>query len=197
MSIDPWPIVDGEPYRKSTGHDFVDPPIDKGVNMPERFARDTREKVRRAAELAEAENASMVEVEHLLSALVDPITDSLGQHLNTAGLSAPAIRAARDREFHSALALVGVDTHGPSPSAAPRQRGGRTTSFGPSAKLSLERTLSIAAESGQRRITTTLLATATATATATVRADVGIMPRLLDELGTNGNDLEQLLLGSL
>jgi len=66
--------------------------------MPERFARDTREKVRRAAELAEAENASMVEVEHLLSALVDPITDSLGQHLNTAGLSAPAIRAARDRE---------------------------------------------------------------------------------------------------
>jgi len=158
--------------------------------MPERFARGTREKVRRAAELAEAENASMVEVEHLLTALVDPITDLLGQRLETAGLSAPAIRAARDREFHSALALVGVDTERPSPSAAPRQRRGRTTSFGLSAKLALERTLSIAAESGQRRITTTHLAT------AIIRADVGIMPRLLDELGTNGNDLEQLLLGS-
>jgi len=192
VSIDLWLIVDGEPYRKSAGHDFVDPPIENGVNMPERFARGTREKVRRAAELAEAENASMVEVEHLLTALVDPITDSLGQRLETAGLSAPAIRAARDREFHSALALVGVDTERPSPSAAPRQRRGRTTSFGPSAKLALERTLSIAAESGQRRITTTT----THLATAIVRADVGIMPRLLDELGTNGNDLEQLLLGS-
>ena len=168
----------------------MDPPIENGANMPERFARDTREKVRRAAELAEAENASMVEVEHLLTALVDPITDSVGQHLNIAGLSAPAIRDARDREFHSALALVGVRTTRPSPSAAPRQRRGRTTSFGPSAKLALERTLSIAAGSGQRRITNTHLAI------AIVRADVGIMPRLLDELGTNSHDLEQLLLGT-
>lgn len=155
--------------------------------MFERFTGDTREKVRRAAELAEAENASIVEVEHLLTALVDPATDHVGKLLETAGIATPTIRAARDREFRSALALVGVDTQRPSPSAAPRQRRGRTTSFGPSAKLALERTLSIAAESGQRRITNTHLAL------AIIGTDVGIMPRLLNELGTNRADVEHLL----
>ena len=155
--------------------------------MFERFASDTHEKVRRAAELAEAENASIVEVEHLLAALVDPVTDSVGQLLETAGASGPAIRAARDREFQTALALVGVQTQRPSPSAAPRQRRGRSTSFGPSAKLALERTLAIATDSDERRITTRHLAL------AIVGADVGIMPRLLMELGINRAEIERLL----
>jgi len=155
--------------------------------MFERFASGTRDKVRRAAELAEAENASMVEVEHLFTALVDPVTDSVGELLESAGITALAIRSARDREFCSALALAGVDTRRPAPGAAPRQRRGRTTSFGPSAKLALERTLVIAADSGDRRITTASLAL------AIVRADVGIMPRLLKEFGSSGVEIEQLL----
>jgi ATP-dependent Clp protease ATP-binding subunit ClpA len=155
--------------------------------MLERFAGATREKVRRAAELAEQEQASMVEVEHLLTALVDPVTDSVGRVLEAAGISGGSIRAARDREFRSALALVGVETGRPAPGAAPRQRRGRTTRFAPSAKLALERTLESAAATGQRRITNGTLVR------AIISADVGIMPRLLDELGTNRERIAAML----
>ena len=155
--------------------------------MFERFAGATREKVRRAAELAEEELASMVEVEHLLTALVDPVTDSVGRALWSAGVSSRSIRAARDREFHSALSHVGVETGRPSPAAAARQRRGRTTRFAPSAKLALERTLESAAATGQRRITNANLVL------AIISAEVGIVPRLLDELGTSREELAELL----
>lgn len=155
--------------------------------MFERFARVTKAKVRRAAELAEAEQASMVEVEHLLTALVDPVTDPVGMMLESVGITPQRLREARDREFRSALALVGVETRRPSPATSPRQRRGRTTRFAPSAKLALERTLEVATATGVRRITNECLLL------AIVGAEVGIMPRLLDELGTSREQLEALL----
>lgn len=156
--------------------------------MFERFDPDTREKVRRASELAEAEQASMVEVEHLLTALVDPASDSIGQILESVGVSSESIRAARDREFQSALALAGITSNRPSPAGTPRLRRGRTTRFAPSAKLALERTLDLAVRSRRRRITTGCLAL------AIVGADVGIMPRLLQELGVARDQLEARIL---
>lgn len=155
--------------------------------MFERFDPAVREKVRRAAELAEAEGGSMVEVEHLLTALVDPVSDPVGRRLQTAGVTSQHIRAARDAEFQKALALAGVVTSRRSPAGAPRLRRGRTTRFAPSAKLALERTLEVAVDSGQRRITNKTLIL------GIIRTDVGIMPRLLDELGTSRDALEELM----
>ena len=159
--------------------------------MFERFTQDVREKVRRAAELADHEGAAMVEVEHLLLALVDPVTDQIGMALERAGLSRETINDARDREFRSALALAGVNTGRPVPAGARRLRRGRTTRFAPSAKLALERTLGVAAESNQQRITNQSLVL------AIVGAQVGIIPRLLAELGTDSETLANLIRTSI
>lgn len=151
--------------------------------MFERFAGDTREKVRRAAEIAEVEGAATVEAEHLLLALVDPSDDHVGGVLVRAGVTVDEIRAARDREFRSALDNAGVETSRPAPSGSARLRRGRTTRFGQSAKLALERTMEQAVAAGDRRITNEHLLR------ALVSAEVGKTPRLLDELGTSADDL--------
>lgn len=151
--------------------------------MFERFASSTKEKVRRAAEIAESDGSATVEAEHLLLALVDPADDSIGQALVRCGLTADGIRDARNREFQSALAVVGVDTNRAAPSGALRLRRGRTTAFGQSSKLALERSLEQATNQGARRITTTHLAR------AIVGAETGPTPRLLSELGTNAEQL--------
>jgi ATP-dependent Clp protease ATP-binding subunit ClpA len=151
--------------------------------MFERFARETKEVVRRAAEIAEAEGAAVVQAEHLLLALVDPVRDPVGTALVDAGVTPEAIRSARDREFRSALATVGIDTRRPVPPPTVRLRRGRTTRFAPSAKLAVERTLTVALEEGARGIDNRHLLG------AIVRADVGRTPRLLAELGTTPRDL--------
>jgi len=154
--------------------------------MFERFARETREAVRQAAELAEAEHAAMVEAEHLLLALVSPARDCVGRALVKAGFTSERINAARDREFQSALAAVGVATDRPAPPPPSRLRRGRTTRFAPSAKLALERTLLAATEEEERRISNRHLLVGIA------GADVGRTPALLEELGTNGSALRRL-----
>lgn len=151
--------------------------------MFERFAGGTRETARRAAEVAEAEQAAVVQAEHLLTALVDPVRDSVGQSLVDAGITVQAIRSARDREFRSALAAVGVDTDRAAPSPSSRLRRGRTARFAPSAKLALERTLAIATKEGARRISNRHLLA------AIVTADAGRTPQLLVELGTTAEEV--------
>lgn len=155
--------------------------------MFERFASATTEKVRRAAEIAESDGSATIEAEHLLLALVDPADDSVGHVLVRCGLTADGIRDARDREFRSALAVVGVDTTRGAPSGALRLRRGRTTPFGQSSKLALERSLEQATNRRERRITTTHLAR------AIVGAESGPTPRLLRELGTNAEQLQSEL----
>ncbi|MEZ5268811.1 MAG: Clp protease N-terminal domain-containing protein [Microthrixaceae bacterium] len=155
--------------------------------MFERFATETREITRRAAELAELEHSSTVEVEHLLLALVDPIADDVGRLLEAHEVDASAVREARDREFRSALAIAGVHTDRSAPPGAARLRRGRSTRFALSAKLALERTLEVALRSGEKRITNKHLLL------AIVDAKTGIVPRLLDELGTSPDQLRQAL----
>lgn len=151
--------------------------------MFERFARETREAVRRAAEIAEVERAALVQAEHLLTALVDPVRDPVGKSLVDAGVTAEAIRLARDREFRSALTAVGVDTRRPGPPPSSRLRRGRTTRFAPSAKLALERTLVVATEEGARRISNRHLLA------AILSAEAGRTPQVLVELGTTPAEL--------
>lgn len=155
--------------------------------MFERFTQETRQKVHRATELAEAEGAAMVEVEHLLLALVDPSKDKVGIALERAGVTRQTINDARDREFRTALALAGVSTGRSVPAGARRLRRGRTTRFAPSARLALERTLEVAQASDERRITNESLLL------AIVCAQVGIIPRLLDELGTHPDTLRRAI----
>ena len=151
--------------------------------MFERFARETRGAVRRAAEIADAEGAAVVQAEHLLTALVDPARDPVGRSLVEAGITPEALRSARDREFRSALAGVGIDTARSVPPASTRLRRGRSTRFAPSAKLALKRTVEGAAETGERRITNRDLLR------AIVSAEVGKTPQVLAELGTTPAEL--------
>lgn len=151
--------------------------------MFERFARETRETVRRAAEIAEDEGAAVVQAEHLLLAIVDPVRDPVGEVLVTAGISVESVRAARDREFRAALAGVGIDTARPLPAASNRLRRGRSTRFAPSAKLALQRTVDGAAATGDRRITNRHLLR------AIVSTEVGTTPQVLTELGTTPEEL--------
>ncbi len=155
--------------------------------MFERFSKDTRNAVRRSAELAESEGTAMVEVEHLLTALVDPATEDVGRALVSVGVTSNAISEARERELQSALALAGVRTTRSVSSAWRRVRRGPSTRFAPSAKLALERSLDIATNAGDRRITNKVLAL------AIIDARVGIVPRLLSELGTNPEQLRQTI----
>ena len=154
--------------------------------MFERFAREARETVRRAAEIAESEQATLVQSEHLLLALVDPPHDKVGRSLAGAGITADRIRGARDREFRSALAAVGVDTERQAPPPSSRLRRGRTTRFAPSAKLALERTLEVCADRGDRRISNRHLLV------AIVGAEVGRTPAILKELGTSAEEVGRL-----
>lgn len=154
--------------------------------MFERFDRETRAAVRRAAEIAEAEGAAVVQSEHLLLALVDPARDSVGRSLIKAGITAERIRTARDREFQTALANVGIDTERSAPPPPSRLRRGRATRFAPSAKLALERTLIVATDEDARRISNRHLLVAIA------GAEVGSTPALLAELGTDAKQLRRI-----
>lgn len=154
--------------------------------MFERFDAIARAKVVRAAELADDEEATTVEAEHLLIALVDPADDAVGEMLIESGITGAAIREARDREFQSALARVGVPTSRSAPAGAARLRRGRSTRFGQSAKLAMERTadqIDHSARTHGRRVTSEHLAR------AIISAEVGTTPRLLAELGTTRDEL--------
>lgn len=154
--------------------------------MFEHFTRETRDTVRRATALADAEDAAVVHAEHLLLALVSPARDDVGRALVKAGITSETIDAARDREFRSALAAVGVVTERKVPPPSSRLRRGRTTRFSPSAKLALERTLLEATGEGARRISNRHLVAAIAV------ADVGRTPALLAELGITGPELRHI-----
>lgn len=156
--------------------------------MFERFDKPAREVVRRAAEIAESEGATLVGVEHLLTAVVDPVRDHTGRTLERLGVTAQTLRDGRDREFRSALALAGVATDRDVPGTARRTRRGRTTRFAPSAKTTLERSLAITEQTGRRRITPTELVL------AAIGTEVGITPRLLNELGVDRDEIRARLL---
>ena len=153
--------------------------------MFERFTKQARQTVRRAAEIAEQEGAATVEVEHLLTAVVDPAGDDVGLRLVALGITPARVRDARDREFQSALALAGVHTDRSAPAPMRRQMRGRTTTFAPSSKLALERTLEVALASGDRRISNKNLLI------AITHTNVGVIPRLLRELDTTPDELRE------
>jgi ATP-dependent Clp protease ATP-binding subunit ClpA len=156
------------------------------IQVFERFAKEARETVRRAAEIAESESAALVQSEHLLLALLDPPRERVGRALVNAGITADRVREARDREFRSALVSVGVHTERRSPASSSRLKRGRTTRFATSARLALERTLELCVEAGDRRITNGHLLSAIA------QAEVGRTPAIIEELGTTRDELARL-----
>jgi ATP-dependent Clp protease ATP-binding subunit ClpA len=110
----------------------------------ERFARDARATVVSAVHEAGSSGLGVVEAEHLLLALAsNPVLGELG-------LARDELVAALGREEEQSLAAVGVASGDYGPSAAPR--GSRTPKMSTSAKLALQRAVTIAAGRGQRRI---------------------------------------------
>lgn len=140
--------------------------------MFERFVKDVRRVVLRAAEEEAQELASAtVEAEHLLLALTADEDSSVGRLLAGSGLDRDGLHAALERETERSLAAVGVSLtdFGPLGPTAPR----RQPRFASSSKAALERTLHVAVAHKDRRITSAHLLV------GILRADIGTVPRAL------------------
>ncbi len=113
--------------------------------MFERFAADTRKIVRTAWEEARADGQTSVRAEHLLLAL------SLTPEIRNLGLDHDDIVAALATEEEQSLAAVGIDLAGYDVPASTRRT--EDAKLGASAKLAIQRALTVTAARGQRQIT--------------------------------------------
>ena len=141
--------------------------------MLERFVRDVRRVVVRAAEEeAQGLGSATVEAEHLLLALAAEEGSPAGRLLADSGLDHDAVLAALERETERSLAAVGVvlTDFAPLGSTAPR----RKPRFAASGKGALEQTLRVALDHKHRRITTAHLLV------GILSADIGTVPRALE-----------------
>ena len=141
--------------------------------MLERFVRDVRRVVVRAAEEeAQGLGSATVEAEHLLLALAAEDGSPAGRLLADSGLDHDAVLAALERETERSLAAVGValTDFAPLGPTAPR----RKPRFAASGKGALEQTLRVALDHKHRRITTAHLLV------GILSADIGTVPRALE-----------------
>jgi ATP-dependent Clp protease ATP-binding subunit ClpA len=113
--------------------------------MFERFATDARTIVKAAWEEARAAGAGTVEAEHLLLAL------SLKPEIRKLGLDHDEIAEALASEEEHSLAAVGINRSDYDASVSRREDG--NPKLGASAKLAIQRALTVTAKRGQRRIT--------------------------------------------
>jgi ATP-dependent Clp protease ATP-binding subunit ClpA len=153
--------------------------------MFEKLGRDARRTVKRGRELALARGSADVEVEHFLLALVEEPAGRAGAAIASLGLTSDAVSHAMDRELVGALAAAGVDATSRRSSSSPSES--RAPRWGQSAKLTLKRALVETLRSGDRTIHDHHLLL------AIVSAEAGRVPRLLDELGINADDVRAVL----
>jgi ATP-dependent Clp protease ATP-binding subunit ClpA len=144
--------------------------------MFERFAKDARVVVARAAEEARELGSPTVEAEHMLLALAADAAAPTGALLAAAGLDHDGVRAALERETERSLAAVGVAV--PDLPEAPRDRR-RQPRFAASIKRALERAARVAGARDDRRMITPHLLI------GVLRADVGTVPRALAAAGVD------------
>jgi ATP-dependent Clp protease ATP-binding subunit ClpA len=142
----------------------------------ERFARDAREAVVAATqEEAQTTGRGLVEAEHLLLALVSR------SELRKLGLDHDGLLTALAREEDQSLAAVGIATQD-FPASIPRRRP-RKPRLATSTRLALERALTIAAQSGDRRIGARHLLL------GVLAAEQGRVPRALQLAGIDVREL--------
>ena len=147
--------------------------------MPQRFRRDVRRVVLRAAqEDVRAFGGASVEAEHLLLALAGDVASPVGRLLAESGLDRAGLLGALEHETERSLAAVGValaDVRPPEPATPPRV-GAR---LGASSKRALERAAHAAVARRDRAITAPHLLL------GILRADLGTVPRALDLAGVD------------
>jgi ATP-dependent Clp protease ATP-binding subunit ClpA len=120
--------------------------------MFERFTRDARAVVTCAVAEADVLGAAAVAPEHLmLGVVVGCPDDASARVLVAAGLDAPAMREALERELIDALAPLGIPADAVE-AVGPAVPTGRRLRFSPAAKTALAQALKAAVERGDRRI---------------------------------------------
>lgn len=147
--------------------------------MFERFAIDARNIVDSAWEQARADGAGTVEAEHLLLAL------TLEPEVQKLGLDHEEIAEALDREEERSLAAVGIN-RGDYDAPVSRRRAANPK-LGASAKLAIQRALTVTTRRGQRRITIANLLL------GLLGAEHGRVPRALQLAGIDPHDLRARL----
>jgi ATP-dependent Clp protease ATP-binding subunit ClpA len=147
--------------------------------MFERFARDARSVVQAAHEEAQAVDETQIEAEHLLLAL------SRHPAIRKLGLDHDDLVDALIAEEEHSLAGVGIDRSLYDLEVSASR--GRSARLGATAKLAIERALTLTAKRGQRRITTSNLLL------GVISAEQGRVPRALRLAGIDVQDLRARL----
>lgn len=147
--------------------------------MFERFTKDTRAIVKAAWDEAQAAGETAVEAEHMLLAL------SLDGEIRKLGLDHAELVDAFASEEEQSLAAVGIDR---SAYAAPGSaRRAHSAKLAASAKLAIQRALTVTAKRGQRHITAPNLLL------GILGAERGRVPRALRIAGIDVDELRARL----
>lgn len=149
--------------------------------MFDRFAADARNIVQAAWDEAQADGLAAIEAEHLLLAL------SREHEIRMMGLDHEELVEAFSREEEQSLAAVGINRsdYEPGIPGAPRRTG--TARLGASAKLAIQRSLTVTAKRGQHRVTAANLLL------GILGAEQGRVPRTLRIAGINADELRARL----
>jgi ATP-dependent Clp protease ATP-binding subunit ClpA len=147
--------------------------------MFERFAGEARRAALEATSVAAGLGSSSVEAEHLLISIASGDSRA-GAALREAGLDAPELRDAVQRDFERVLHNVGIDASGVDLPANCRSDKPR---WGASAKQGLERALAEAKLRGDRRIGAEHILL------GLLRAEHGTVPRMLAAEGIDPAEL--------
>jgi ATP-dependent Clp protease ATP-binding subunit ClpA len=147
--------------------------------MFERFVGDARLVALEATSVAAGLGSNSVEAEHLLISIASGNTRA-GAALREAGLDAPELRDALQRDFERVLGNVGIDASGVDLPANCRRSKPR---WGASAKHGLERALVDAKRRGDRHVGTEHILR------ALITAEHGTVPRVLAAEGIDRDEL--------
>jgi ATP-dependent Clp protease ATP-binding subunit ClpA len=153
--------------------------------VDEGFSGHLRSIVDRARAVAVSRGSTTIEAEHLLLAVLEHPSVRLHDGLRTLWLTGEMVTDALDREFEDALCAVGVT---PPPSIVPAAPRVSRPGWGQSAKLAWARTAEAAAARGVTRLDDRHLVI------GIVRAEAGVIPRLLERLGLTRAAIEQAVI---
>ena len=148
-----------------------------------KFVKESQFVVVQAREEARTLGSRTVEAEHLLLALARRTGDPAGTALAEAGLDHAAVTEALEAERDQTLAAVGVSVSAfdlPPVTPAKSEPG-----WGTSAKLSLQRAFTAAAERGDKGIVPAHVLL------GVLAAEAGTVPRALERAGVTPADMEQ------
>jgi ATP-dependent Clp protease ATP-binding subunit ClpA len=120
--------------------------------MFERFARESRQAIVCATNVARRLGADRVEPEHLLLALARDHADPAGRALHEAGIDADQIERAIEQDLVAALDVVGVPAS--VIASTPVYPGADKPSLSLAVRHALERALHAASQRGDRRLGT-------------------------------------------